>query len=241
MLKGGRLPHQVYLATFDKPRYEKEIGDLIYKVKRETYSKLIGENGAIKKCEEKLKWIEDVTDAIPKKDEHGFWRRRYYLASIEPLLEKIRPDIMPEHEYFYKTVLNSKAFRYSVRRDAGGEIINPLMDSFELVLSKLDSWFFSSEFLRMKDRSFDENCRKLHSKDDYEDVINRLKNDTEYLNYLKDFVPKMLGKDTPLDVIEDFPRLIVFPGYISDFYPPFSEVGKQFCFAKSMMNIFPKF
>ncbi len=75
----------------------------------------MGKSGAIRKCERRG-WIKNVTDTTPEKDDLGFKKRNYYMASVDPIIEKINKEILPEDDYFLRKILTSKAFRYSIKK-----------------------------------------------------------------------------------------------------------------------------
>jgi len=84
------LSEQVYFATFEKPRYKSEIGKLLYG-EQTTYPKLIGKDGAVKKCKD----TGMIKKIFVKTPENGsvkpffFTKRQYYIASPDFLVEKI--------------------------------------------------------------------------------------------------------------------------------------------------------
>jgi hypothetical protein len=84
------LSEQVYFATFEKPRYKSEIGKLLYG-EQTTYPKLIGKDGAIKKCKDTgmIKKIFVKTPENGSAKPFFFTKRQYYSASPDFLVEKI--------------------------------------------------------------------------------------------------------------------------------------------------------
>jgi len=86
------LSHKIYLITFDKPKYVMEIGEIIYGKPRDTYPKLMGKSGAIKRCLKKG-WIKKISVEPPDDKPLGFEKRDYYIANKGMLLKNIENKI----------------------------------------------------------------------------------------------------------------------------------------------------
>jgi len=79
------LDSKIYLITFKEPKYVMEIGEIIYGESRATYPKLMGKDGAIKRCE-KNGWIIKTSIDPPDDKPLGFEKRDYYIRCSTGLM-----------------------------------------------------------------------------------------------------------------------------------------------------------
>lgn len=226
------LSHKVYLTTFDKPRYVMEIGNIIYRVERQTYPKLMGENGAINRCLEKG-WIEDVTDSmkIPKEKPLGFEKRRYYKAKIDPIISKIKDKVSLNDRYVLRNILNSKAFGYLINKRISEDPESLSVDAIEFILGYLDVLFIISEHSKLLKKRF----RQIKTEEQYDNEIKTIKKDKKLMEQLIRITSKLFQQEElPSEITEDFVYLYAIPGELSLTYTGYGQFGEFYYTMKTL-------
>lgn len=238
------LTHKVYLATFSKPRYVMDIGELIYDVKKDTYPKLMGKNGAIKKCL-KRGWIKDVTDSIeiPDPKPQGFEKRRYYKANIDTILDHIlyRKILGELDEYVIKKISGSKAFEYLISKHFFEDLkINRkgFIDAFEYILSHIDILIIiCGEYNVLEEQS-----KELYTIQAYDKALKKNQGNKKLMDNLEKIIEKLFEEDNlPREITEDALSLFIIPDSLKLPVPlvsGLSEFGRRYYFMKPVIDGF---
>jgi len=115
IMASEELDSKIFLITFNKPMYVMKIGEIIYGEKRATYPKLMGKDGAIKRCEKK-KWIKKIDVGPPEEKPLGFERRDYYITNIDLFIDTFINKINLEDEEKKEIIriIKSDTFKKSV-------------------------------------------------------------------------------------------------------------------------------
>jgi len=182
------LPHKVYLATYDKAKYVMEIGEIIYKKKRDTYPKLMGQRegkeGAIKKCLDR-QWIEDVTNSIkaPKEKTLGFDKRRYYKAKPDPLISLINERAEAELDDFEKYILIDKFTSPFFKKFV---VYRETFDAIEYVLSLMEILFIAiDENINLRELNI-KLSQGIETKEQYNKIKKNIKSNFRKLPEVKE-------------------------------------------------------
>ncbi|UCD13379.1 MAG: hypothetical protein JSW60_07425, partial [Thermoplasmatales archaeon] len=106
------LDSKIYLITFNQPKYVMEIGEIIYGEPRDTYPKLMGKLGAIKRCL-KNGWIKETSVEPPEDKPLGFEKRDYYIANKDVILKHIENKIKLDgtERKILSKILNDEIFK----------------------------------------------------------------------------------------------------------------------------------
>jgi len=236
------LTHKVYLATFGRPRYIMEIGEMIYGVKKDTYPKLMGENGAIKKCL-KRGWIKKIDMPTPEEKPPGFDKRIYYQAEIEPIIDSIMKRIeetlhatSPKQDELalkniLRHILTSRAFRYWIEVNLPKDYNIASTNGIEFILSFLDILFIIFE----RNDTIKEQFKRITKTDDYEKAIDLLRKDEGFRKKLPELTYLFYGEqDVSEEIKKDLPYLFIAPEIPLLKMLGFSDFGMKYYIAESL-------
>lgn len=130
---------KIFLITIDKPQYIMEIGESLYGEKRSTYPKLMGEKGAIKRCETKG-LIQKATIPPPDDKPSGFDKRVYYSANMEIIYNNIldRIELFDQEKTRVHELITHPKFK---------SCINDLSVFIDYPNQHIDAFEFITEFI----------------------------------------------------------------------------------------------
>ncbi len=223
MARVKNVKDTIYLLIFTEPTYAFNISDIMYGQENKRVFLEI-------KQLLKQHWIEEFETSVFDERDKRSKQRIYYQANIKPIInhvEGITKDTLPDltNRHCIESTLNSLAFRYLIKRNLPELFFQESINAIDFILTYFDFLVvFSSQNNYIK--KFNQGIRKIG---DYEQAIESLQKDKHFSARSSEICELLYReKNSPVDIIEQLPRLFIFPRKLTDFYPGFSSFGAKY-------------